>query len=129
MLKEQTDRFVPFHDQYFLCLTTFRHDGEPVATPLRFAQTGDKLYVMTLTTADVVQRVHENAQVEVAPCTAQGDLLGEPLEGMAILVSAEQRSTARRALNRKYGWHRHLHQWIDEELRHIPFSYLEITPM
>ena len=86
MLKQQTDRFVPFHDQYFLCLTTFRHDGEPVATPLRFAQTGDKLYVMTLTTADVVQRVHENAQVEVTPCTAQGDLLAEPLEGMAILA-------------------------------------------
>ncbi len=129
MLKEPLGVFVPFHDHRFLCLTTFQHDGEPVATPLRFAQVGDKLYVMTLATAGIVKRIHENAQVEVAPCTAQGDLLSAPLEGMAILLTADQRSAARHALNRKYGWRRRLHQWIDERLRNIRFSYLEITPM
>lgn len=129
MLKDQNSVFLPFHDHQFICLTTFQHDGEPVATPLPFGQVNDKLYVMTPTTAEIVQRIHENAQVEVAPCTAQGDLLGAAIEGMAILVPADQRSTARQALNRKYGWNRRLRQWIDEGLRNRAFSYLEITPM
>ncbi len=129
MLKEPTDGFVPLHDHDFICLTTFQYDGEPIATPLRFAQVDSKLYVMTLTTAAIVQRIHENAQVEVAPCTAQGDLLGKPLEGMAIRLPADRQSAARQALNRKYGWHNRLQQWIDEGLRNLPFCCLEITPM
>ncbi len=129
MLKEPIGGFVSFHDHRFICLTTFQHDGEPVATPLRFAQVDDKLYVITLATAGIVKRIHENAQVEVAPCTAQGDLLGAPLEGMAILLPPDQRSAACHALNRKYGWRWRLHQWIDEKLRHVQFSHFEITPM
>ncbi len=129
MLKEPISAFVPLHDHCFICLTTFQHDGEPVASPLRFAQVDDKLYVMTPTTAEVVKRIRENAQVEVAPCTPQGDLLGAALEGMAILLTADQRATARQALHRKYGWHSQLSQWFDEILHDAQFSYLEITPM
>jgi PPOX class probable F420-dependent enzyme len=79
MLKEKSTSFSTMEGQAFLSLTTFRKNGAPVATPVWFAQEGDKLYVMTGTNTGKVRRIHHNAQVEVAPCTLNGELLGASL--------------------------------------------------
>src|SRR5215213_3046081 len=109
MLKEKSTSFSTMEGHAFLSLTTFRKNGAPVATPVWFAHEDDKLYVMTGTNTGKVRRIHHNAQVEVAPCTLNGDLLGAPLEAMAVIVRHDQKSRANRALNRKYGWQKRVY--------------------
>src|SRR5690348_2090266 len=100
MLKEKSPHFSMLEGHAFLSLTTFRKNGDPVLTPVWFAQDGDKLYVMTAANSGKVRRIHHNAQVEVAPCTMNGDLLGAPLEAMALIVPDDQQSRANRPLIR-----------------------------
>jgi PPOX class probable F420-dependent enzyme len=110
----------------YISLTTFHKDGQPAAIPLRFAQDGDKVYV--LSPADVAQRIHDNAQVEVAPCTEDGGLLGGSTEAMAVVISGDHVNDARRALTRKYGFEQRLNDLL-LMLRQTTPIYLEITPM
>jgi len=111
-----------------IALTTFRENGQPVTTPVWFAQDGDKLYVMSLATAAEVQRIHQNAQVEVAPCAENGVALTPSIEAMALPLSGHQAEIARRALNHKYGLRGRLYDLIFSVKRQERV-YLEITPM
>lgn len=117
-----------FHDQPYLSLTTFRKNGTPVATPVWFAQEGDKLYVMTGAETGKVKRVRHNAQVEVAPCTLNGALLGPSLEAMARILHDADRVAANRALNRKYGWQKRVYD-LTYILRRKERVYFEIMLM
>ncbi len=128
MLNEPMAAFAPLHDTPFLCLTTFRYDSEPVETPLRFAQDGKKLYLTLPMNAGVVRRIRENAQVEVSPCTRQGDLIGDAVEAMAIILADDEWAAARRSLNQKYGWTQRLID-LSNGLRGVQRVYIEITPM
>jgi uncharacterized protein len=121
--------FSIFKGQQFLCLTTFRKNGQPVATPVWFGQADDKLYVMTQPTTGKVKRIRHNAQVEVAPCTQIGKLLAPPIEAMAvILTDVSQIETARRTLNHKYGLQKRLSDLM-MRMQHVERVYIEITAM
>ena len=128
MLKEKSTSFSMMEGQAFLSLTTFRKNGEPVATPVWFAQDADKLYVMTGTNTGKVRRIHHNAQVEVAPCKLNGDLVGPPLEAMAVILPNDQKARAERALVRKYGWQKRMYD-LSYILRARRRTWIEITPM
>ncbi len=128
MLKEKSADFSMLEGHAFLSLTTFRKNGDPVATPVWFAQESDKLYVMTATNSGKVRRIHHNAQVEVAPCTINGDLLGTALEAMALILPDDQKSRANRALNRKYGWQKRVYD-LTYILRARKRTWLEIILM
>ena len=117
-----------FHDQAYLSLTTFRKNGSPVVTPVWFAQEGDKLYVMTGAETGKVKRVRHNAQVEVAPCTLNGSLLGPSLEAMARILHDGDRASANRSLNRKYGWQKRIYD-LTYILRFKQRVYFEIMLM
>lgn len=117
-----------FHDQAYLSLTSFRKNGSPVATPMWFAQEGEKLYVMTGAETGKVKRVRHNAQVEVAPCTLNGSLLGPSLEAMARILHDADRASANRALNRKYGWQKRIYD-LTYILRFKQRVYFEIMLM
>ena len=121
--------FSIFEGQQFLSLTTFRRNGQPIATPVWFARAGDRLYVVTQPSTGKVKRIHHNAQVEVAPCTHVGKLLAQPIEAMAlILTDVHQIDSAKRALNHKYGLRKHLSDLV-MRLQHIERIYIEITAM
>jgi PPOX class probable F420-dependent enzyme len=127
MLKERT----PFHQltgHAYMSLTTFRKSGEPVPTPVWFAQDGETLYVMTQASAGKVKRIRHNAQVEVAPCAVNGSLLGEAVEAMARILPPDQIGAAKRALSAKYGWQKRAFDLMNR-LRGIDMLYMEITPM
>ena len=128
MLREKSATFSILEGQTFLSLTTFRKNGNPVATPVWFAQDGDKLYVMTGAHTGKVRRIRHNAQVEVAPCTLKGDLLGSSLEAMAVILPDAQKIRANRALNQKYGWQKRIYD-LTYILRAKKRTWLEITPM
>lgn len=126
------DPIIPFEGlrgHKYMSLTTYRQTGKPVATPVWFAQEGDRLYVTTLATSGKVKRLRNNSQVEVAPCDVRGALLGGAVKGAAtILNDAADAARANRALNRKYGITKRLFD-LAMRLRRAPITYLEITPM
>lgn len=112
----------------FMSLTTFRKNGEPVSTPVWFAQEGEKLYVLTAANAGKVKRIRNNAQVEVAPCTASGKPLGMAAEAMASILPGDKALYAITALNRKYGFQKRVFD-LFHLLRGVHRGYLEILPM
>ena len=128
MLKARTTPFEILAGHPFMSLTTFRKHGQPVATPVWFAQADEKLYVMTEAGTGKVKRIRHNAQVEVAPCSMSGDLLGESVEAMARILPPDQNQTAKQAFNLKYGWQKRGWDLINR-LRGKEMLYLEITPM
>ncbi|MBK8030519.1 MAG: PPOX class F420-dependent oxidoreductase [Chloroflexi bacterium] len=128
MLKERTMPFKSLSGQAFMCLTTFRKSGEPVPTPVWFAGDTKKVYVMTQANAGKVKRIRNNAQVEVAPCTSRGDLLGAAVEAMARILPPDQVSEAKAALTQKYGWQKRIFDLMNR-MRGKDMLYIEVTPM
>jgi PPOX class probable F420-dependent enzyme len=112
----------------YMRLTTFRKSGEPVPTPVWFAQVEGRLYVMTDPDSGKVKRIRNNAQVEVTPCDSRGNPLGDQAEGMARILDAEEGKAADAALSRKYGWKKRVFGLMGS-VRRRPTVHLEITPM
>ncbi len=88
--------------QKYISLTTFRKNGEKVATPVWFGEDGDKLYVMTRSDMGKTKRIRNNSQVQVAPCTIRGKVTGPEHSASACILPPEEHAHAREAINRKY---------------------------
>lgn len=76
-------------------LTTFRRNGEPVSTPVNFAELDGKVYVVTGATTGKVKRLMHNSRVQIAPCDRRGKLLGATIEAQARILSKEEGDTVR----------------------------------
>jgi uncharacterized protein len=88
----------------YISLVTYRKNGERVPTPVWFADENGTLYVITMAISGKVTRIRNNAQVEVAPCTNIGDVLGDAIPAMArVLQGEDEIKLADSALERKYG--------------------------
>lgn len=119
--------FAALHGQEFMNLTTFRKNGQPVPTPVWFAQAGDSLYVMTVDNTGKIKRVRNSSRVQVGPSDRRGTPTGPLAEGTArILPSAEARR-ANALLNQKYGWMKRVFDLV-QKIRSTPRVYLEIVP-
>jgi PPOX class probable F420-dependent enzyme len=53
-------------------LTTFRRSGEPVSTPAWVVRAGDGLVVTTPSQSGKVERLRNNDDVELRPCSRRG---------------------------------------------------------
>ncbi len=88
----------------YVSLVTFRRSGEPVATPVWFADLGGTFGVITETNVGKVKRIRNNPRVTVTPC----DMRGQHLDGAATLsatasiVAGDEALRVRRAIRRKY---------------------------
>ena len=91
-----------FTGEDYLCLESFRKNGEGVKTPLWFAESEGLLYVYSLTSAAKVRRVRNNPRVRVVPCNFRGSVKGEWLDATATLLDGAADSKAHDLLTRKY---------------------------
>ena len=92
-------------NQQFMNLITQRKSGADVATPVWFAQDGNRLYVMTGRTAGKVKRIRNNPRVQVAPSDRAGTPLGPSQPAVAAVISdAAEAATANALLTKKYGF-------------------------
>lgn len=97
--------FSVFQNHQYLNLETFRKNGIGVRTPVWFVQEGDSLYVWTQADSGKAKRVRNNPQVRVAPCKADGTLLGEWLLARATRDDSEQAlHYVRQRTSQKYGF-------------------------
>jgi uncharacterized protein len=88
----------------YVSLTTFRKSGNPVVTPVCFAQEANTLYVFTFAGAGKEKRVRQNPYVLLAACTLTGKITGPTIEAQAHrLTDADAEAHAEKLLARKYG--------------------------
>lgn len=84
------DYFAPLRASSVALLTTFRRNGEGVATPVGIRITPERAYFTTWTTTGKVKRLANNPRVTLAPCTRVGQPLGPTVEGVARRLSADE---------------------------------------
>ena len=68
-------------------LTTFRRDGEPVATPVSITLDTGSAYFVTAADSGKARRLARDDRVTLAPCTVGGAALGPGVGGRARPVA------------------------------------------
>jgi PPOX class probable F420-dependent enzyme len=86
----------------YLSITSFKRNGSGVATPVWFVQEAGQLLVQTDADSGKVKRIRRNPQVLVAPCTATGRLLADPVPARAELLPDAELGRVGRLLAAKY---------------------------
>ena len=86
----------------YLSITSFKRDHSGVATPVWFVQEDGRLLVQTDATSGKVKRIRRNPQVLVAPCTATGRPLADPVPARAELLGDAEVGRVERLLAAKY---------------------------
>jgi len=107
------------HGQKYVSLATFRKTGAAVHTPIWFAESDTKLYVMTRSDSGKYKRIRNNSKVRIAPCTMRGKITGPEFGGTARILPQQDWSQARRLIHQKY-WLARLPVWSKKNV------YLEI---
>jgi PPOX class probable F420-dependent enzyme len=90
---------------------------------------GDRAFVRTWDTAYKIERIRNNPEVEILPCTPRGRPTGSPVRARARLLSGEESVYAGRALSRKYPV---LHAFVvplAHRLRGYKTVHIELTPL
>ncbi|RPH58855.1 MAG: PPOX class F420-dependent oxidoreductase [Chloroflexi bacterium] len=72
-----------FEKQQYLVIESFRKNGQGVKTPVWFAQDGETLYVWTEATSGKAKRIRREGNVNIAPSTGSGEVLGEWVKAVA----------------------------------------------
>ncbi len=124
MSEDQTNDFSVVKGQKYMSLTTFRKSEKPVPTPVWFVEKNDKLCVWTQLNSGKVKRLRHDSRVTLAPCTMGGKVIGPTVEGIARLVSPQEKEEVRLLLQAKYGWMQRLFSFIH---RHDEMTVLEIA--
>ena len=92
----------------YVSLITFRKSGEPIRSPVWFAQFGESpnsYGVITETNVGKVKRIRTNSKIEIQVCDIKGGV--EPdapkFSGVARLVTGDQAVAVRKAISKRYG--------------------------
>lgn len=91
-------------EEKFIRLSTYRKNGEVVATPVWFSREGDLLYVMTQDDSGKIKRLRNNPSVMIAPCDVKGTVLGETVKGKVRILDKSEFKQAHQIMLRKYGF-------------------------
>jgi uncharacterized protein len=86
----------------YLSITSYKRDGQGVATPVWFVQRDGRLLVETDAASGKVKRIRRNPQVRVAVCTASGRLRGEQLPAVAELLPSPEIGAVEQLIADKY---------------------------
>ncbi|HEU5335679.1 MAG TPA: PPOX class F420-dependent oxidoreductase [Terriglobales bacterium] len=121
-MPEAPHAFSALAGKRFVSLASFRMSGQPVRTPLWFAEQEGKLYLMTRDDSWKYKRIRNNPRVLIAPCTARGRITGPDVEARARILEPAEFPAARQALQRKYWLVRFSFLWSKRNI------FLEITP-
>ena len=92
--------------QRFVSLTTYRKNGEPVATPVWIGRDGETVFVFTPADSYKVKRICHDPRVALVPSSRGGRVRSgdEPVDGVAQIVDdPAEVARLRDALQRKYG--------------------------
>ncbi|HZS06327.1 MAG TPA: PPOX class F420-dependent oxidoreductase [Blastocatellia bacterium] len=97
-------KLAQFAKQNYLNLESYRKNGQPVLTPVWFAEEDGVFYVYSLADAWKVKRVRNNPRVRIAPCDMRGNVKGEWVDAEARILAAAEAEHGHELLRQKYGW-------------------------
>jgi uncharacterized protein len=86
----------------YLSVTSFKRDGNGVATPVWFVVEDGRLLFQTDPDSFKMRRIRRDPAVTVAPCSASGRAKAAPVRGRAQIVPAEEFAHVEQLLARKY---------------------------
>ena len=86
----------------YLSITSYKRDGQGVATPVWFVQRDGRLLVQTDAASGKVKRIRCNPQVRVAICTASGRLRSEQVPAVAEVLPDHETAGVERLIAGKY---------------------------
>lgn len=93
----------------FINLTTFRKNGQAVATPVWFVWHEDRVYVFTQEQSGKAKRIRANGKALIAPSDVRGNPLGEFVPACGRVLRDEEKITqVNRLFDEKYGIQRKL---------------------
>jgi uncharacterized protein len=98
----------------YLSLTTYRKNGDAVATPVWLVRDGDELNVITQMNSGKVKRIRNNPNVLLAPCDARGRLKGDAVAGTATLLDADRSRQVAKHITQRYGLLGRILMWRGE---------------
>jgi uncharacterized protein len=86
----------------YLSVTSFKHDGTGVATPVWFVIENGRLLVKTDPQSFKAKRIRRSPAVMIAPCSASGRLQGDPIPAQAELLPESELDHVDELMARKY---------------------------
>ena len=99
---DQPAAVAPVFRGRYLCITSYKRDGQGVATPVWFVQRDGRLLVETDAASGKVKRIRRNPQVLVAVCNAGGRLRGEQVPAVAQILPGSEIGAVERLIADKY---------------------------
>ena len=93
-------------EQKFVSLTTFKRNGDAVASPMWIVAEGDQLWAWTPADAWKVKRIRRDPRVTLTPCGRTGNVQpGAPVIGATAEVITDSGEVTRveSMIKRKYG--------------------------
>ncbi len=79
-----------------ILLTTYKHDGTPIGTPVSIAFDGKRAFFRSYDKAWKTKRLRNDPRVEAAPCTMRGKPTGEPISlGQGCLTTMKPKRPPR----------------------------------
>lgn len=129
---QQTNLFAALQGQHYMNLITFRKNGQPVVTPVWFAQEGERLYVTTDRNTGKIKRIRNNHHVQVGPSDGRGKSKGPVINAVARILPPEEAQHAKVLIDKKYGLVKRafdLILWVVISFRGgLSVVFLEIVP-
>ena len=120
--------FAALDDYQFVQLTTYRKNSVGVPTQVWFARADGTIYVITPAQTGKLKRIRNNGRATLAPCKANGEVLGGSIECSARILDVQEEQLARQALIHKYGLLFRIFS-AAQRLRRIQRKFIAIQPV
>ena len=97
------DKLEQFSKQKYINLETYKRDNTPIKTPVWFVIDNDLIYIITRESTGKVKRLKNNQNVRVVPCSFQGEIKNEWVNGKAQKVTGSEADNVIKLRKKKYG--------------------------
>jgi len=98
-----SEKLAKFKGQKYLCLETYKKNGQGVKTPVWFVVSNQVIYIATAESSGKVKRLNHNKSVSIAPSNFKGDVKGDRVKGQAFFGSEFELNLTMSLRNKKYG--------------------------
>lgn len=92
-----------FEDQKYICLETFKKNGQGVKTPVWFVIHDGTIYVTTMDSSWKVKRLKNTKSVRIVPSSFKGKPMKQWVDGQAFFGNESELKLVMSLRNKKYG--------------------------
>ena len=97
------EKLAMFEGQKYLCLETYKKNGQGVKTPVWFVISDGIIYVATAESSGKIKRLAHDKSVKIAPSNYKGGPKGKWVDGQAFFGNESELNLTMSLRNKKYG--------------------------